>query len=58
MSVGRPTDEPGGKAIGVIGLDSQPPAQALAEVLALPEVVSAWIVKLPPTGEVPSWMGG
>jgi len=58
MSVGRPTDEPGGEAIGVIGLDSQPPAQALAEVLALPEVVSAWIVKLPPTGEVPSWMGG
>ncbi|MFW6124800.1 MAG: phosphoglycerate dehydrogenase [Pirellulales bacterium] len=58
MSVGRPTDEPGGEAIGVLGLDSQPPAGALAEVLAMPEVVNAWIVKLPPAGDLPAWMGG
>lgn len=58
MSVGRPTDEPGGEAVGVLGLDSQPPAGALAEVLAMPEIVSASIVKLPPAGDVPAWMGG
>ena len=32
MSVGRATDKPGGEAIGVLSLDSAPPAEALAEV--------------------------
>ncbi len=58
MAVGRPGDTPGGQAIGIMGLDSQPPAEALAEILALEEVDRAWIVKLPPAGEVPAWMGG
>ena len=31
---------------------------ALAAVLALPEVQKAWVVKLPPAGEMPSWLGG
>jgi D-3-phosphoglycerate dehydrogenase / 2-oxoglutarate reductase len=58
MSVGRSADKPGGEAIGVLALDSQPPAEALAEVLALGEMANAWIVKLPPADELPSWMGG
>ncbi len=58
MSVGRAENKPGGEAVGVLCLDSQPPAEALAEVLALQEIEKAWIVKLPPPGEVPSWMGG
>jgi len=58
MSVGRTTDKPGGEAIGVLALDSQPPAEALAEILALDEVDQAWIVKLPAAGEVPPWMAG
>ena len=58
MSVGRTTDRPGGEAVGVLALDSQPPAEALAEVLALSDVTGAWVVKLPPAGETPSWMGG
>ncbi len=58
MSVGRPSNKPGGEAIGVLSLDAQPPAEALAEVLALPAVVRAWIVKLPAAGELPSWLGG
>lgn len=58
MSVGRSTDTPGGGAIGILALDSQPPAEALAEVLALGEIDGAWVVKLPPAGEAPSWMGG
>lgn len=58
MSVGRSADKPGGEAIGILALDSQPPAEALAEVLALGEIANAWVVKLPPAGEAPSWMGG
>jgi len=58
MSVGRATDEPGGEAVGVLALDSQPPAEALAEILALDVVVRARGVKLPKAGEVPAWMGG
>ncbi len=58
MSVGRPTDKPGGHAIGALALDSQPPAEALAEVLAMETVDRAWVVKLPPAGQMPVWMGG
>jgi D-3-phosphoglycerate dehydrogenase len=58
MSVGRTTDKPGGEAIGVLSLDSQPPAEALAEVLSQQSVMSARLVKLPPAGEMPAWLGG
>lgn len=58
MSVGRGTDKPGGEAIGVLALDSRPPAEAIAEVLKLDDVIRAWSVKLPTAGEMPSWLGG
>jgi len=58
MSVGRGTDKPGGEAIGVLALDSRPPAEAIAEVLKLDDVIRAWSVKLPTAGEMPSWWGG
>jgi len=58
MSVGRESAKPGGEAVGVLSLDSVPPAEALSEVLALPQVTRAWIVRLPGPGELPSWMGG
>ncbi len=58
MSVGRSTDKPGGIAVGVLSLDSQPPAEALSEILALDEVIKASIVKLPKAGDLPSWLGG
>jgi D-3-phosphoglycerate dehydrogenase len=58
MSVGRPTNKPGGEAVGVLSLDSVPPAEALADILAMPQVTRAWTVKLPPAGELPSWLGG
>ncbi len=58
MSVGRPTNRPGGEAVGVLALDTVPPAEALAEIVALPHVTRACVVKLPPAGEMPSWMGG
>jgi D-3-phosphoglycerate dehydrogenase len=58
MSVGRPSDKPGGEAVGILSLDSTPSAEALAEILALPQVTRAWIVKLPVAGELPAWLGG
>jgi D-3-phosphoglycerate dehydrogenase / 2-oxoglutarate reductase len=58
MSVGRKTDKPGGEAVGVMALDSQPPAEALAEILAIDGVVKAWVVKLPRANEMPPWMCG
>jgi D-3-phosphoglycerate dehydrogenase len=58
MAVGRPTNKPGGEAVGVLSLDSVPPAEALAEILAMPQVTRAWTVKLPPAGELPPWLGG
>jgi D-3-phosphoglycerate dehydrogenase len=57
MSVGRATHKPGGEAVGVLSLDSTPPAEAMSELLALPHVTQAWVVKLPPQGEYPPWMG-
>lgn len=56
MSVGRATDKPGGEAIGVLALDSVPPAEALAEILKVPGVTQATIVRLPPAGVMPPWL--
>jgi D-3-phosphoglycerate dehydrogenase len=58
MSVGRSTDKPGGDAIGILSLDSAPPAEALADLLALDEIQQAWVVKLPAAGELPPWLAG
>lgn len=54
MAVGR--ESPGGEAVGVLNLDGEPSAEALEEMLALPEISSAQFVKLPPAGELPSWL--
>ncbi|MCE9632462.1 MAG: phosphoglycerate dehydrogenase [Planctomycetia bacterium] len=54
MTVGRST--PGGDAIGVLNLDQEPSAEAIAAVAACPGVRSARVVKLPPAGQLPSWL--
>ena len=56
MSVGRESLAPGGDAIGVLNLDSPPPAEALAEVLANPHILSATVIRLPQADELPAWM--
>jgi D-3-phosphoglycerate dehydrogenase len=58
MAVGRAANKPGGDAIGILSLDSAPPAEAVAEVLRLKEITGAWVVKLPPAGVMPPWMSG
>jgi D-3-phosphoglycerate dehydrogenase / 2-oxoglutarate reductase len=55
MTVGR--QQPGGEAIAVLNLDSQPPEEALKEVRAHPKISSLSVVKLPPAGQMPVWFG-
>ena len=57
MAVGRGTNKPGEAAVGALTLDSQPPAEALAEILALGPIEQAWVVHLPPADKLPAWMG-
>jgi D-3-phosphoglycerate dehydrogenase / 2-oxoglutarate reductase len=56
MSVGRTA--PGGTAIGVLNLDSVPPAAALEEVSTHKDVQSVRVIELPPAGELPTWLQG
>jgi D-3-phosphoglycerate dehydrogenase len=55
MNVGR--EEQGGEAIGVVNLDSAPSAKALEAVQGHPDVLSVSVIKLPPLGAVPTWLG-
>jgi D-3-phosphoglycerate dehydrogenase len=55
MTVGRQL--PGGEAIAVLNLDSQPPEEALKEVRAHAKISSLSVVKLPPAGAMPPWFG-
>ncbi len=58
LSVGRGTERPGAEAIGIYALDSQPPAEALAEILGLEPILRAGVIHLPPAEKRPVWMGG
>ena len=55
MTVGRQL--PGGEAIAVLNLDSRRRRQALAEVRKHAQITSLSVVKLPPAGEMPGWLG-
>jgi len=55
MNVGR--DKPGGEAIGVINLDSVPSQEAVDAVAKHADILSVRLVKLPPAGELPGWLG-
>lgn len=54
MSVGRA--DASGVAVGVLNLDTHPSSEAVAEVLAHPNVQKVQVVELPPAGELPSWL--
>jgi D-3-phosphoglycerate dehydrogenase len=58
MSVGRAGEAPGGDAIGVLNLDNLPPPEALDDVLASPDILSATVIRLPKAGELPLWLTG
>lgn len=58
LSVGREIGKPGGDAVGLFGLDSFPPAEALAQIAALEPIKQASVVRLPPADRLPHWLGG
>jgi D-3-phosphoglycerate dehydrogenase len=58
MSVGRAGSAPGGGAVGVLNVDSEPSPAALAEVLAHPSIESVRVIKLPTAGQLPTWLQG
>ena len=54
MAVGRAG--PGGEAVGVLNLDQEPTAAALAEVASSPDINSATVIRLPAAGQLPAWL--
>jgi D-3-phosphoglycerate dehydrogenase / 2-oxoglutarate reductase len=55
MNVGR--EDQGGEAIGVVNLDSVPSDKALENVRQNPNILSLSVIKLPPLGAGPAWLG-
>src|SRR4029079_15620135 len=55
MAVGRDSDTAAGHAIGILNLYNPPPAEALREVQAHPDILTAHVIELPPAGELPPW---
>jgi D-3-phosphoglycerate dehydrogenase / 2-oxoglutarate reductase len=55
MNVGRQVA--GGEAIAILNLDNPPPEAALTEVRAHAQIHNVCLVKLPPAGEMPAWLG-
>jgi D-3-phosphoglycerate dehydrogenase len=58
MAVGRAGSGPGGDAVGVLNLDSEPAAAALDEARRLPSMYSVDVVHLPAAGQLPRWLQG
>ncbi|TWT98307.1 phosphoglycerate dehydrogenase [Stieleria varia] len=57
MAVGREGTTPGGAAIGVLSLDGEVPAAAIAAVEALDAVEKAIVIDLPAADDLPAWLG-
>ena len=55
MNVGR--EDQGGEAIGVVNLDSVPSSQALETLRQNSNILSLSVIKLPPLGVGPPWLG-
>lgn len=56
MAVGRAGEQPGGQAIGVLNLDSQPPQKALEQLMAIDAIERLRPIELPPAGQMPPWL--
>lgn len=56
MAVGRAGNEPGGHAIGVLNLDSQPPQSAIDALSQVEGVESVKAIALPSAGQLPTWL--
>jgi D-3-phosphoglycerate dehydrogenase len=58
MALGREGDGPGGDSVAVLNLDSEPTAEALAEILQHAEVNGVELVRLPKAGAGLPWLSG
>ena len=58
MSVGRADQTPGGQAVGVLNLDSQPDSAAISAVIDHADIENAVVVTLPSAGQLPAWLQG
>ncbi len=56
MAVGREGNTPGGKAIGVLSLDTKAPAAAIAELNKIEAVTKVREITLPSADTLPSWL--
>lgn len=56
MAVGRASPEPGGNAIGVLNLDSQPNQPAIDDMMAIEAIDKIQGIELPAAGALPAWL--
>ena len=56
MAVGRRSEKPGGRSVGVLNLDVPPTADAIEEVQALTGIHRVDAIQLPAAGELPPWL--
>ena len=56
MAVGRMSDDVGGRAIGVLNLDSPAPETALAQVLEYEGIDTVRMISLPTHDQLPDWL--
>jgi len=56
MAVGRAGSQAGAEAVGVLNLDTDPPAGALQQVLDHQDIQHAVTIHLPKAGELPGWL--
>ena len=54
MAVGRTI--PGQEAVGVLNLDSEPPREAMQEVLKHPAIQEVAMIHFPPAEQLPPWL--
>ncbi|MDR2344865.1 MAG: phosphoglycerate dehydrogenase [Planctomycetaceae bacterium] len=57
MTVGRIKQSPGGEAIAILALDSEPVIESINEVNSLPAITKTYSAKLPASDIFPAWMG-
>ncbi|MDR2644011.1 MAG: phosphoglycerate dehydrogenase [Planctomycetaceae bacterium] len=57
MTVGRIKQSPGGEAIAILSLDSEPTPESIKEVNSLSSITKTYTAKLPTLDFFPAWMG-
>ena len=56
MAVGRNGDESGGRAIGVLSIDSTATKEVLTKITKNEAILSAELIQLPAIKELPDWL--